>query len=134
MKKLLFTSFICMMTFFVNAQNKLLDLSVLPVNEPSNDSITVLIQFKANNIENIQQVNLFFESQGLMETVLQKTATVIQQGNLFYVELEDKQTPIKNYSFDIYCSLSKVQYDDMKHTRVVVKYKDNTSAFIVSNN
>lgn len=134
MKKLFFLLILCLPAFYVPAQNKLLDLSVLPVNEPSNDSITVLVQFKARDVAHIQNIQLNFETQTDHADVLQKTATLSQQGNTYYTLFENQQTPVKNYNITLYCGMTKEQFGAYRFVRVVVHYNDNTSAFLVFNN
>ncbi len=134
MKKLIITSFISMMALFATAQIKLLDLSVIPVNEPSNDSITVLVQFKSRDVGHIQNIQLNFETQTNSADILQRTATVTQQGNNYYTLFENQQTPVENYNINFYCGMTKEQFGSYRIARVVVHYNDNTSAFLVFNN
>jgi hypothetical protein len=134
MKKILFISLLNLLAMFASAQIKLLDLSVIPVNEPSSDSITVWVQFKARNIADIQTVQLNFETQNGMADVLQKTATVTQQANTYYTQFENQSTPIENYNISLYCKMTKEQFALYNIARVVVQYNDNSSAFLVLNN
>lgn len=134
MKKLFFTSMLCFMVFYATSQIKLLDLSVIPVNEPSSDSITVLVQFKARNISDIQNIQLIFETQNGMADVLQKTAIVTQQANINYTVFENHSIPIENYNISLYCKMSNEQFALYSIARVVVQYNDNSSAFLVLNN
>lgn len=134
MKTLFFVLMLCSMSFFATAQTKLLDLSVIPINDNSTDSITVQVEFKANHVENIQQINLFFETQLNQADVLHKTATVSQQGSDYIALLDGQQTIVHNYTFKLNCTLTNVQYDSYHVVRVVVHYNDNTDATIVFNN
>jgi hypothetical protein len=115
------------------AQIKLLDLSILPVNSNTNDSVTLLIQFKARDVADIQGINLIFETQPNLADVFQTNATVMQQGNHYTAVLGNNETPINNYMFNLYCTITKIQYDAYHHIRVVVNYNDNTTAFLQLN-
>jgi len=120
MRKLFFTSFICLMTFFATAQIKLLDLSVIPINENNSnvDSVKVLIQLKINNPALAQDINFLFGTQINQGDIKSGNASVINQGTEFMVSYDGRQETIQNHSIKIYCKMTLNEYNSWQHLTV----------------
>lgn len=130
--KTILSLIVLFMVVNLNAQTRLMDLSVLPVNQ-INDTIEMLVKFKVKNISEVQSIQLFFETQPQLADIVQKSVTISQQGNIYFVTLDGKTTPVQNYSVLLYSKLDLQQFNSYRVTRVVVTFNNQTSESLMLN-
>jgi len=123
MKKLMILVVSVIFPLVLAAQVQLMDLSVMPIVSPNNsgDTVQLLIQFKMHPVLQAQDVQFMFGTQVGLGNVHTGTATVIQQGQDYAVNYGNKQTLIRNYEAQIYCTLTQTQYNAWQKLTVFVQ-------------
>lgn len=123
MKKLMIFVISVITPLILAAQVQLMDLSVKPLMniDNSTDSVQLLIQFKLNPVSQAQNVQFKFGTQVGQGDILNGTASIIQIGQVYSVNYDNKQTPVRNYEAQIFCTLTQIQYNAWQKLTVYVQ-------------
>ncbi|NSW46524.1 MAG: hypothetical protein HPY79_11985 [Bacteroidales bacterium] len=133
MKKLFFTSFICLMTFFATAQIKLLDLSVIPIIKTDSVSgqssnTTLDVRFKIKNSNTASKVFVLFGTTQNLGDIYSIEANIIENAGNYYILYNGMQTPINNYNAEIKIELTPAQNAAYNYITLFVKDVNGTDS------
>ncbi len=131
MKKLIFTSFICMMALFATAQIKLLDLSIVPAVSTDSSSVTnpiLNVRFKIKNAAEAEKIIVWFGTQANENDILIAESSISQNGTEVLITYNGLSIPIINYSAEIKIPLTVSQNSEYHYITLYAKKADGTES------
>ena len=136
MKQILIFLFAFFLASHVFSQKKAIDLSVVPLTPDFtilgdsvylNDSTKMLVQFKINYPDSIQNIQIKFGTVQGGSDVLLLNPAIIYSDSKYYTLLNGNQNEITNFDAKVYYTLTDLQFRNYNYLTLIVSYIDGAS-------
>ena len=130
MKTLLLFAFWCFGTMFCAAQLKIMDLSVIPLTPNLtniNDSTKIMVQFKINEPDSVQSIQMKFGTVQDNADVALLNPSIIFSDPKYYTLFNGEQNEITDYDARVFYTLSENQINAYNYLTLTVNYIDGSS-------
>ena len=114
----------------VLSQKEAMDLSIIPLTPDTTvlgDSTKLMIQFKTNQPDSIQNIDMKFGTVQDSADVAVINPTIIYSNTKYYIDLNGDLNEIEDYEARVFCTLSEAQMTDYNYMTLIVAYIDGTS-------
>ena len=115
---------------YVFSQKKSIDLSIVPLTPDSTvlgDSTNLLIQFKINYPDSIQNIVMKFGTEQDSANVAILNPSIIYSNSKYYLSYNNQQNEIIDYETRVYYTLSEAQLNTYNYMSLHVGYIDGAS-------
>lgn len=130
MKQILIFLFACILAFPVFSQKKAIDLSIVPLTPDSTvlgDSTRMMVQFKINYPDSIQNIQMKFGTVQDMADITLLSPTILFSNTKYYTVLNGEQNEITDYEARVYYKFSGNQISLYNYLTLIVSYIDGTT-------
>lgn len=130
MKQILFLLFVCLLVNPIFSQKKAIDLSVLPLSPDSTvqgDSTKLLVQFKLNYPDSVQNIQIKFGTVQDSANVGIINPSIIFSNDKYFTFLNGNLNEINDYDARVYYVLSEAELNSYFYLTLVLNYIDGTA-------
>ena len=120
----------CFASLFCTAQLKIMDLSVVPLTPALtniNDSTKIMVQFKINEPDSVQNIQMKFGTVQDNADVALLNPTIIFSAPKYYTLFNGEQHEIADYDARVFYTLSEEQINAYNYLTLTVSYIDGSS-------